>query len=50
MPSSAARKRLTVYRQFKMQNDPTMNPYLYAAARSAQRGSMTSVGEGFPKA
>ncbi|MCE5267629.1 MAG: DUF4254 domain-containing protein [Planctomycetaceae bacterium] len=27
----AGRKRLKVYRQFKMYNDPTMNPYLYAA-------------------
>jgi cell division protein FtsB len=29
------RKRLRVYRQFKMYNDPTMNPYLYAAKRPA---------------
>ena len=29
----AGRKRLKVYRQFKMYNDPTMNPYLYAAGR-----------------
>ncbi len=29
------RKRLKVYRQFKMYNDPTMNPYLYAAKRPA---------------
>jgi len=29
----AARKRLKVYRQFKMYNDPTMNPYLYQAGR-----------------
>ena len=28
----AGRKRLKVYRQFKMYNDPAMNPYLYAAA------------------
>ena len=27
----AGRKRLEVYRQFKMYNDPTLNPYLYAA-------------------
>jgi cell division protein FtsB len=27
----AGRKRLKVYRQFKMYNDPTMNPYLYQA-------------------
>lgn len=26
----SGRKRLKVYRQFKMYNDPTMNPYLYA--------------------
>ena len=31
----AGRKRLVVYRQFKMYNDPTMNPYLYAAKRPA---------------
>ena len=31
----AGRKRLRVYRQFKMYNDPTMNPYLYAARRPA---------------
>ncbi|MEN6406859.1 MAG: DUF4254 domain-containing protein [Thermoguttaceae bacterium] len=31
----AGRKRLMVYRQFKMYNDPTMNPYLYAARRPA---------------
>ncbi len=29
----AGRKRLKVYHQFKMYNDPTMNPYLYAAKR-----------------
>ena len=29
----AGRKRLKVYRQFKMYNDPTMNPYLYNAAK-----------------
>ncbi len=28
----AGRKRLKVYRQFKMYNDPTLNPYLYKAA------------------
>lgn len=27
----AGRKRLKVYRQFKMYNDPSMNPYLYRA-------------------
>lgn len=31
----AGRKRLRVYRQFKMYNDPTMNPYLYGAKRPA---------------
>jgi hypothetical protein len=31
----AGRKRLKVYRQFKMYNDPTMNPYLYGAKRPA---------------
>jgi hypothetical protein len=31
----AGRKRLQVYRQFKMYNDPAMNPYLYAAKRPA---------------
>jgi hypothetical protein len=31
----AGRKRLKVYRQFKMYNDPTMNPYLYAARPAA---------------
>ena len=31
----AGRKRLQVYRQFKMYNDPTMNPYLYAAKKPA---------------
>lgn len=29
----AGRKRLKVYRQFKMYNDPTMNPFLYGAGR-----------------
>jgi hypothetical protein len=29
----AGRKRLKVYRQFKMYNDPTTNPYLYNAAQ-----------------
>jgi len=28
----AGRKRLKLYRQFKMYNDPKLNPYLYAAA------------------
>jgi hypothetical protein len=31
----AGRKRLQIYRQFKMYNDPTMNPYLYASKRPA---------------
>jgi hypothetical protein len=31
----AGRKLLKVYHQFKMYNDPTMNPYLYAAKRPA---------------
>jgi hypothetical protein len=31
----AGRKRLKVYRQFKMYNDPTMNPYLYAAQKKS---------------
>lgn len=30
---SAGRRRLKVYRQFKMYNDPTLNPQLYAANR-----------------
>ncbi len=30
----AGRKRLKLYRQFKMYNDPTMNPYLYAAGQA----------------
>lgn len=29
----AGRKRLKVYRQFKMYNDPALNPYLYAARK-----------------
>lgn len=29
------KKLLRVYRQFKMYNDPTMNPYLYGAAKAA---------------
>ncbi len=29
----SGRKQLKVYRQFKMYNDPTMNPYLYKAAQ-----------------
>jgi hypothetical protein len=30
----AGRRRLKVYRQFKMYNDPTLNPYLYGAKAS----------------
>ena len=33
----AGRKRMKVYRQFKMYNDPTLNPYLYQS--SPQPGS-----------
>jgi hypothetical protein len=29
----AGRKRMKLYRQFKMYNDPTLNPYLYQAKR-----------------
>ena len=29
----AGRKRLKIYRQFKMYNDPTLNPYLYSSGR-----------------
>ena len=36
----AGRKRLKVYRQFKMYNDPAMNPYLYAP--NARRREMRS--------
>jgi len=31
----AGRKRLKVYRQFKMYNDPTLNPYLYGGKKTA---------------
>lgn len=31
----AGRKTLKVYRQMKMYNDPTLNPYLYGARRAA---------------
>jgi hypothetical protein len=31
----AGRKRLDVYRQMKMYNDPTLNPFLYGARRRA---------------
>jgi hypothetical protein len=30
----AGRKRLKVYRQFKMYNDPALNPYLYATRKA----------------
>lgn len=30
---AAGRKRLKLYRQFKMYNDPALNPYLYAAQK-----------------
>ena len=30
----AGRKRLEIYRQFKMYNDPTLNPYLYGGKKS----------------
>lgn len=32
----AGRKRLKVYRQFKMYNDPTLNPYLYGKGTAGQ--------------
>jgi hypothetical protein len=31
----AGRKRHKIYRQLKMYNDPTLNPYLYGASKSA---------------
>ncbi len=31
----AGRRRLKTYRQFKMYNDPSLNPYLYATATRA---------------
>jgi len=34
----AGRKLLKVYRQMKMYNDPTMNPYLYQRGRRAKAG------------
>jgi hypothetical protein len=34
----AGRKRLKLYRQMKMYNDPTMNPYLYNAAPLRRAG------------
>lgn len=32
---ASGRKLLKVYRQFKMYNDPTMNPYLYSSLKKA---------------
>ena len=32
---SAGRKRHKIYRQFKMYNDPTLNPYLYQSQKAA---------------
>ena len=34
----AGRKRLKVYLQFKMYNDPTMNPYLYRQGEKPSGG------------
>ena len=31
----AGRKQIKIYRQMKMYNDETMNPYLYGAKKSA---------------
>ena len=43
----AGRKRLKVYHQFKMYNDPTMNPYLYGGeAAGGVRGGMRAEGGG----
>jgi hypothetical protein len=33
----AGKKRIKVYRQFKMYNDPTMNPWLYGPTKASQR-------------
>ncbi len=33
----SGRRRLKVYRQFKMYNDPSMNPYLYGAKQNPPR-------------
>ena len=35
---SGGRKRCKLYRQFKMYNDPTMNPYLYGAKQRWRSG------------
>jgi len=32
------RKRLKLYRQMKMYNDPTLNPYLYNAGQLRKAG------------
>jgi len=36
----AGRKRHRVYRQFKMYNDPALNPYLYGAKGSPHAPSL----------
>ncbi len=38
----AGRKRHRTYRQFKMYNDPTLNPYLYKSKRQPSAGATTS--------
>ncbi|MFK7766440.1 MAG: DUF4254 domain-containing protein [Mariniblastus sp.] len=38
----AGRKRHRTYRQFKMYNDPTLNPYLYKAKAKSSAASLTS--------
>lgn len=41
LEASAGRSYFKVYRQFKMYNDPTLNPYLYAPSQSgAGQGSV----------
>ncbi|HEU4707813.1 MAG TPA: DUF4254 domain-containing protein [Methylophilaceae bacterium] len=40
--AEAGRAYFKVYRQFKMYNDPTLNPYLYARRSSPQAGRMLS--------
>ncbi len=37
----AGKKRHLTYRQFKMYNDPTLNPYLYQSANQAGQGKYT---------
>jgi len=39
----AGRKRLKVYRQFKMYNDPTLNPYLYGKGTGGQENDTRGV-------